>query len=63
MQGRDDAVLESFEAVFFNNMVLVLDSYFTHRTRAIEGKDGNPMNRLIGSNPRRTHATSYCTLT
>jgi hypothetical protein len=36
--------LESFEHVFFNNMVLVLDHHFMHRLRTGEGKDGNPMN-------------------
>jgi hypothetical protein len=40
------SAVESFEPLFFNNLTLVLDSYFVHRTRAIEGKDGNPLNEL-----------------
>jgi hypothetical protein len=37
---------ESFEALFFNNMALVLDRYFVHRLPGAdyEGKDGNPLN-------------------
>lgn len=39
-----DSAIEAFEVMFFNNMVLVLDHYFCHRLRALEKKDGNPLN-------------------
>src|SRR6266516_3169929 len=43
-----DAAFESFEALFFNNMTLVLDRYFVHRLPGAdyEGKDGNPLNEV-----------------
>ena len=43
--GKSKAV-DSFEPLFFNNLTILLDSYFMHRTRAIEGKDGNPLNEV-----------------
>lgn len=41
-----ESAIASFDSVFYNNMVLVLDSYFTHRLRTKEGKDGNPLNEV-----------------
>jgi hypothetical protein len=40
------AAFASFEPLFFHNLVIVLDGYFVHRTRAVEGKDGNPLNEV-----------------
>jgi hypothetical protein len=42
--GKD--ALAEFEPVFFNDLVFVLDGFFTHRTRAVEGKNGNPLNEV-----------------
>jgi hypothetical protein len=43
-----NAAFESFEALFFNNLTLVLDRYFVHRLAGAdyEGKDGNPLNEV-----------------
>ncbi len=41
-----ETALASFEPVYFNALVLVLDEFFLHRSRTIEGKDGNPMNEV-----------------
>ena len=41
-----NAAIESFEPVFFNNLVMVLDNYFSDRSRTLELKDGNPANEV-----------------
>ncbi len=35
-----------FERGYVHQLLLALDSYFTHRGRAMEGKDGNPLNEV-----------------
>jgi len=47
--ATDDKVadaLGAFAPLFFANLVHVLDGYFMHRTRAIEGKDPNSLNEV-----------------
>jgi hypothetical protein len=48
--ASDTAPLEfaisSFEAPFYNHMILAIDSYFGHRARTKELKDGNPLNEV-----------------
>lgn len=51
VQGQQpDASLQNtasaFDLLFFRNLIVVLDAMFVHRTRAREGKDGNPLNEV-----------------
>lgn len=43
--AKSVAALKAFEAHYFNNLVLALDSHFTHRTRGLEKKDGKSIKR------------------
>jgi len=38
--------IAKLEPLFFNDLVLVIDSQFAHRLRGVEGKDGNPVNEV-----------------
>lgn len=44
--AADPAVRAEFDAVFFNNLLLVLDRPFVHRIRPVTGKDCNPLNEV-----------------
>ncbi len=44
--GAPKKAVAVFEPQFCNHLVLVIDDYFLHRTRTIEGKDGNPLNEV-----------------
>lgn len=53
-----NSAITSFEPVSFNNMVLVIDSYFFHRSRTIEQKNGNPLNVLADKTIKMNPAKS-----
>lgn len=38
--------VRDLEPAFFNNLVLALESFFVHRSRTMEKKNGNPMNEV-----------------
>jgi hypothetical protein len=38
--------MDTFKPLFFGNLVVVLDGFFVHRARALEKRDGNPLNEV-----------------
>ncbi len=44
--GKGNAGTEVFERLFTSSLIVMLDRCFVHRSRTIEGKDGNPMNQV-----------------
>ena len=56
-----DTAIQAFETNFFNNMILVLDNYFCHRSRTLELKDGNPLNEVrMLCNSIMNNSTKMC---
>lgn len=44
--ARQKSGLDAFEPLLMRHLLLALDGYFTHRTRALEKKDGNPLTEV-----------------
>ena len=41
-----DVIGAGADARIYNDLVMLLDYFFVHRTRNLEGKDGNPINEV-----------------
>jgi len=46
LPAQGSAAVETFEAGYSSDLVLLLDYLFVHRLRVVEGKDGNPLNEV-----------------
>ena len=44
--GKAAKPVAALEPTYFNALVIVLDAYFVHRLRGVEGKNGNPLNEV-----------------